>query len=193
MSVGNVTIRGLVINRFRRNVVLSYYNYLEGCFVGTDATGTMARSRNVADGVDAQYSTIGGLLPSQRNVISGNNGAGISAIGGDIQGNFIGIDATGMVALPNSINVDTNSATIRGSGHAGRSATRQRHLGKLVVWHSARPAAVELSGADPWQPHRDQRRRYRGNTQWKPWHSHFERLPDAARLRWPFRIRRRWG
>jgi len=108
-----VTIRGLVINQFGINVALGEGNHLEGCFIGTDPTGTVARSRPEAGGVSAgadfSGSTIGGALPSQRNLISGNNGIGISVFGAGpavIQGNFIGIDATGMVALPNDINVN---------------------------------------------------------------------------------------
>ena len=100
-----MTIRGLVINRFNTNVVLREGIHLEGCFVGTDPTGTIARSRADARGVSAAGSTIGGTLPAQRNVISGNNGSGISTNGAVIQGNFIGIDATGTTALPNLTNV----------------------------------------------------------------------------------------
>ncbi len=114
------TVRGLVINRFSTNVAGA--GYLEGCFIGTDPTGTIARSRALATGVSVGISTIGGALPSQRNVISGNNGVGIYHHGSPfsppviIKGNFIGIDATGTVALPNSINVNVElgSAVIGG-------------------------------------------------------------------------------
>jgi hypothetical protein len=93
------TVRGLVINIFQHNVVL-HPGRLEGCFIRTDPSGTIARSRPDATGVDAGGSAIvGGLLPSQRNVISGNQGFGIHAAGNFIQGNFIGVDATGTVAL----------------------------------------------------------------------------------------------
>jgi len=142
VTVGGVTIRGLVINRFRRNVVLGYYNSLEGCFIGTDPTGTVARSRNVAQGVEALYSTIGGPLPPQRNVISGNNGAGIAATGGDIQGNFIGIDATGTVSLPNAINVDAVSSTI-----GGRAAPAGAPPGNVISGSSS--YGIRLTGSEP--------------------------------------------
>ncbi len=121
-GVTGVTIRGLVINRFSSNIVLGGGNHLEGCFIGTDPTGAVARSRASALGVSAGGSTIGGTLPSQRNVISGNNGTGIYHSGGwpsVIQGNFIGIDATGTIGLPNSINVDV----VYGSAVIGGPAT----------------------------------------------------------------------
>ncbi len=107
-SATGTTIRGLVINRFRRNAVVGgKESRLEGCFIGTDPTGTVARSRAHAVGVHAIGSTIGGTLPAQRNVISGNDGVGIEHVAGAvIQGNFVGVDSTGSVALPNSINID---------------------------------------------------------------------------------------
>ena len=106
-----VTIRGLVINRFQVNVSLAPSGHLEGCFVGTDATGTLARSRADDGVIGVLGGSIGGSSPSQRNVISGNNGWGISG-GHLIQGNFIGIDATGTTALPNGINVSAGGAAM---------------------------------------------------------------------------------
>ncbi len=103
------TIRGLVINRFQRNVFVGGAgSRLEGCFIGTDPTGTAARTRANAVGVRGVGGpTIGGSLPAQRNVISGNDGLGIEHVAGAIiQGNFVGVDATGAVALPNLVNID---------------------------------------------------------------------------------------
>ena len=117
---GGVRIRGLVVNRFQTNFALSEGASLEGCFIGTDQTGAVARSRPDAVGVSASALgdvTIGGFLVSQRNVISGNGGPGISTRSARIWGNFIGINAAGTAALPNSINVDVlrgGSATIGG-------------------------------------------------------------------------------
>ncbi len=107
-AANEVIIRGLVINRFQiSNVHIDNGGYLEGCFIGTDPTGTIARAQGYGRGVYSQLATIGGTLPAQRNVISGNGGPGIEARWYSlIQGNFIGIDATGTAALPNAINVD---------------------------------------------------------------------------------------
>src|SRR6185369_9117157 len=46
---------------------------------------------------------VGGLTPSARNIISGNDGdgVGIGGSGSKLQGNFIGTDITGTVVLGN--------------------------------------------------------------------------------------------
>jgi hypothetical protein len=81
-------------------------NVVQGNFIGTDVTGT-ADLGNYGAGVTisvAPDNTIGGITPGARNIISGNEGGGIS-IGGTgnlVQGNFIGTDVTGTVAIGNT-------------------------------------------------------------------------------------------
>ena len=120
----NCVFRGLAINRaitkFQAGTtvnllldgagifVLSDDNIIEGCFIGTDATGTIARGNEV-EGIAlfGSDNTVGGLTPDARNVISGNGAAGIgiaSSVTQDfIIGNFIGTDATGARALPTNL------------------------------------------------------------------------------------------
>src|SRR5262245_50595224 len=85
-------------------------NRVEGCFIGTNGTG-MAAVANSFAGIILQLgatgNTIGGTTPAQRNIISGNDGNGIrldGAPGNFIFGNYIGTDATGAAALPNTEN-----------------------------------------------------------------------------------------
>ncbi|OAI41063.1 hypothetical protein AYO38_04645 [bacterium SCGC AG-212-C10] len=79
---------------------------IEGNLVGTNLAGS-AGLPNGLDGIllGAPGVTIGGNTASQRNVISGNkrNGVEVSTtgVGAAIKGNYIGIDVTGMLALPN--------------------------------------------------------------------------------------------
>ena len=81
---------------------------VEGNFIGTDITGTVALG-NISGGIKLTgSSTIGGTVHGSGNVISGNGGPGITTVGlpaaqsNLIEGNFIGVDASGIVAMPNS-------------------------------------------------------------------------------------------
>jgi hypothetical protein len=82
-------------------------NLVEGDFIGTDATGTKALG-NAQHGVQvigSAANTIGGTAAGAADVISGNGGSGVVlyvAPGNLVEGNFIGTDATGTIALGNS-------------------------------------------------------------------------------------------
>ena len=106
------SVRGLVINRFGENntIVIGANNItVAGNYIGTDPTGLIDLG-NAGPGITWQYGTtdtfdakIGGLSPADRNLISGNEDAGSYPSNGWVfQGNFIGVDATGLVAMGNS-------------------------------------------------------------------------------------------
>jgi CSLREA domain-containing protein len=106
-------------------------NRVQGNYIGTDKNGT-APLGNTSDGVTmfvgAHSNTIGGTTEGARNVISGNKGRGVSAgFGGNnqVQGNYIGTDATGTADLGNSSDgVFTSSSsgdTIGGTGSGARN------------------------------------------------------------------------
>ena len=115
LLAGNSTVRGLVINRFNASgiKVESNGNLIAGNYIGTDIAGTtaMANSHHGVMIFNGSNNTLGGITSADRNLISGNtiNGVNIIEFGGTatgnlIQGNFIGTDATGTVALGNSFN-----------------------------------------------------------------------------------------
>jgi titin len=92
--------------------VPSHDNFVQGNYIGTDVSGTVALG-NFDHGVvilGSTTNTIGGTTAAARNVISGNgfNGVDISAIGPEVsignivQGNYIGVDVNGTAALPNA-------------------------------------------------------------------------------------------
>lgn len=121
---GNSVLRGLVINRFNVNLVrllggdwlnsggsaivlASSNNLVEGNFLGTDASGRSALGNGLAGVVvTGPQNVIGGTSASARNVISGN----LIAIGiatatarqNRVQGNYLGTDVDGSIAIANS-------------------------------------------------------------------------------------------
>lgn len=90
-------------------------NMIAGCFIGTDSTGLIAIA-NGGGGIvisEAERTIIGtdssgdDFNVNERNLISGNTGAGVliegsPATGSVVSGNFIGTDITGAAPLPNT-------------------------------------------------------------------------------------------
>ena len=106
----NSVIKGLVINRFgERGVLVSGTgNVVEGNFIGTDPSGRVDRG-NTDNGVEITQSnnTIGGASSDKRNLVSGNNGNGVTTNGNDVannkvEGNLIGTGKDGAVPLGNA-------------------------------------------------------------------------------------------
>lgn len=135
----DVVVRGLAIGRFNFNgievddaegVGAPSGVRIQGNFVGTDASGTVALP-NRFNGLNLRESggdnTVGGTSPSQRNLISGNGANGINiGTGNDgyvIEGNLIGTKKDGTSALGNNNNgVTLSSATDNFVGEFSASA-----------------------------------------------------------------------
>ncbi|MDX2214476.1 MAG: DUF4347 domain-containing protein [Oculatellaceae cyanobacterium bins.114] len=109
----NSVIRGLVINNTPALAIqVSGGNgiVIAGNYIGTDVTGTVAQNGS-SFGIllsGGSNTWIGGTTASDRNLISGNaSGIAIGfASSTQIQGNYIGTDATGTVALGNGTGID---------------------------------------------------------------------------------------
>jgi uncharacterized repeat protein (TIGR01451 family) len=110
-SGGNSVVRGLVINRFDSlgiSLVGPSNDFVEGCFIGTDASGTFAQG-NADSGVavsNGSNKVIGGTTSAARNVIAGNFTHGVLLLSGAnnnfVRGNYIGVSAGGASAVGNS-------------------------------------------------------------------------------------------
>jgi hypothetical protein len=109
---------------------------IQGNFIGTTASGTAALSNN-SGGIFSGGTgpdTIGGTVDGARNVISGNqNNAGIfiqsgTSTGPVIQGNLIGTDVTGTVALGNFFGIWLNFGPSLGNSTIGGTAPGARNV-----------------------------------------------------------------
>ena len=113
------TITGLVVNGFSDGTwgeaIKTQYAegvVIEGNFIGTDPTGTVAVPNTQGIRFDDISSNVvphqvGGQTPGERNVISGNLGYGVwngkwdSGKSNVIEGNYVGTNAAGTAALGN--------------------------------------------------------------------------------------------
>lgn len=114
MIGGNTALHRNLISGNSNGIIftggLKYKVY--GNYIGTDATGLLAiPNRFLGIRLTGDSCNIGGILPGQGNLISGNGNAGIRITGqttpalnpraNNIQGNLIGTDITGTLAIPN--------------------------------------------------------------------------------------------
>ncbi|MGO9919363.1 MAG: hypothetical protein ACLQIB_32270, partial [Isosphaeraceae bacterium] len=125
-------------------------NLYEGNLIGTNAAGTAALP-NTGDGIDANGSgsTIGGSTAGAGNLISGNTGAGVGISGGDnlVEGNEIGTDLTGTVAIANGAGGIGIVAGASGNTIGGSTATPGTGAGNLISGNNAASAAgIEITG-----------------------------------------------
>ena len=108
ITAGNSTVRGLIIHNFTNGLELKTLggNTIQGCYIGTDSSGTIDLGNSTGISITSPNNLIGGILPAHRNVISGN-GTGIfingnSATNNRVQGNYIGTNASGNADLGNT-------------------------------------------------------------------------------------------
>ena len=120
----------------------SDWNTVSGNYIGTDATGTQDLGNTetgVAIAYGPQNNTVGGDTEGERNIISGNDGGGISISGTDtttntVSGNFIGVVVSGTQALGNggigvSISAGAQNNTIGGDTEGERNVISGNWMG----------------------------------------------------------------
>jgi len=124
------------------------FNQIQGNFLGTDITGTLPLGNgragvSLSGGfIDGSGMVIGGTTAGARNIISGNNyhGIALGRVGGiTIQGNYIGTDVTGTIAVSNAwygISLfECSNITIGGStAFAGNLISGNRGYGIYAPW-----------------------------------------------------------
>ena len=116
----NSTVRGLVINRFleftnnlpiiglrvggQPLTVTGNGNVVEGVYVGTNVAGTSALGNFERVRITGNNNRLGGTAAQQRNLFAAGREGGIGVSGDNnvFQGNFVGTNAAGNAAIPNS-------------------------------------------------------------------------------------------
>ena len=124
ISVGGNTIGGdqagagnLISGNVGAGVLINYNGHFtrqrgrRGNLIGTDKSGTLPIPNDGAgvnignEGGGGYNNTIGGTTPAERSIISGNVHDGLDSSGTGstnvIVGNYVGVDITGLVGLPN--------------------------------------------------------------------------------------------
>jgi hypothetical protein len=123
---------GATIQKGCGNCLPAQGNLVQGNYIGTDLTGAARPFTRSGEGVSLSQSTgdtVGGTTPAARNIISGARGDGVDLFGGNedalIEGNYIGVDATGSHAVGNGgagVNFGTAYYDLEGSQHSGGPA-----------------------------------------------------------------------
>lgn len=123
-------------------------NLVWGNYIGTDVSGSLALG-NGGDGVTAQGAggnTIGGVAAGAGNLLSGNfqGGVGLKGAGANgnlVQGNLIGTDASGRLALGNAFSGITvfvgNSNLVGGITAAARNLVSANKLSGIYITTNA--------------------------------------------------------
>jgi titin len=117
---------------------------LQNNYIGVDVSGTVALlNGNTGVTVSASNNTlIGGLTAAARNVISGNIGDGVriqsNSLTNTVEGNYVGTDVTGRLALPNygygvALDVSANNNLVGGTAAGARNIISSNLRGGVLI------------------------------------------------------------
>jgi hypothetical protein len=127
-------------------------NLVEGNVIGLNAAGEASvpfvGGQNVGVAVGGSGNVIGGTDPRARNVISGHRGDGIfiNGTGNLVQGDYIGTDVTGSLALGNNMGVEIQGGSNNLIGGTAPGATNvvsanTGQYGGIVIGDGSGPAS----------------------------------------------------
>lgn len=113
IRANNCKVRALVVNAFGHDGITllgegSFNNSIESCYIGTDASGTVAQGNGAAEGLQygVRITDSAGSNNIQDSLISGNLDGGITievnSANNTITGNRIGTDLSGATRVPNN-------------------------------------------------------------------------------------------
>ncbi|MBK9315429.1 MAG: hypothetical protein IPM55_14490 [Acidobacteria bacterium] len=156
LQASDCTVRGLVINGFTNGILIrgpnGFRNNIFGNFIGCDPTG-MSPAPNTFAGVnilDGSFSNvIGDQNFANRNLIGGNNGAGViiqsvNTIRNFVLGNFIGLAADGASNLGNTAGTNPGFGVLIGYG-----ATEAFISNNVIAFNADAGVAVATDASAP--------------------------------------------
>jgi len=122
-------------------------NLMQGNYIGVNANGTAALT-NGEDGITitgVSGNTVGGTTAGARNILSGNVESGVfiwtaGASSNVVEGNYIGTDVTGKLAIPNKsggVTIDGVAGNTIGGTNAGAQNVISGNLEDGVIIYSA--------------------------------------------------------
>jgi hypothetical protein len=133
-------------------------NTIQGNFIGTNAAGSVGIGNFLAGiFLGASNNTVGGTVPSARNVITDNEYGGIvlqvsGTSGNIIQGNYIGTDATGSIAIGDVYNNgiaifnSSNNNIIGGTNPGARNVVSGNGNGISIASSTDAPSGNVVQG-----------------------------------------------
>lgn len=140
-------VKGLAINGFSAAgiYITSSSNTIQSSFIGTNTAGSAAIANVVGINVSGgSNNIIGGTAAGTRNVISGNSNSGILVASGTtgtmIQGNLIGTDLFGAVAIANPVGIyiaGSSNNTIGGTAAGARNVIAGNAIAGMTIDGSA--------------------------------------------------------
>ncbi len=179
VNANGCTIKGLDINSFSVPIsgsggiittgfgvgiaITGNDNVLEGCFLGTDVTGTLLLPNLHGAVILGGGNRIGGTTAAERNIISGNVLSGLTVSVFDtttdtfgsasnlIEGNYIGTDLTGTMAVPNGqfntnyedYGLEISGPTIVGGAAPGAANLISGNMGKGLYVYGGEGSVVQ--------------------------------------------------
>ena len=134
--------RNVVVGGFQIQNLSAINNTVQGNYIGTNAAGSAGLGGNPFTVGPGAGNIIGGAAPGAGNVISGMTGNGLAVTGSNtlVEGNLIGTDATGTVAVPNS----SNGLDV--SGGTGTIVGTAAGPGNVIAGNTGEGIRIQTSG-----------------------------------------------
>lgn len=136
------TARNVISGNDHRGVFIGGSgNQVLGNYIGTNAAGNVALGNSLGGvAVGGVTNTLGGTAAGARNIISGNGSSNVSVVTSDpntrVQGNYIGTDSSGTVALtnpPSGVVIDGSENITIGGTEAGAGNVISGHTTGIFI------------------------------------------------------------